>query len=129
MTILDANAILRYLLKDIPEQSQRTKEVIQNGATTNPEILAEVVYVLKGVYDLERSDISLSLKTLLSEIQCKEKAVVLFALDLYSEKPSLDFIDCLLCGYKAKHNASILTFDKALLKELERLSAPFTEQN
>lgn len=50
MKLVDANVILRYLLNDHQEMSQQAKAVIDSGAYTKPEIIAEVVYVLKGVY-------------------------------------------------------------------------------
>lgn len=48
--LIDANVILRYLLEDHPQLSPEAKKVIESGAYTLPEVLAEVVYVLKGVY-------------------------------------------------------------------------------
>ena len=50
MPILDANVILRYLLGDIPEQSAEAQKAVLSGAATTAEVLAEVVYVLAGVY-------------------------------------------------------------------------------
>ena len=35
MPILDANVILRYLLGDIPNQSEKAKDVIIAGASTS----------------------------------------------------------------------------------------------
>ena len=55
--LIDANVILRYLLNDNPEMAQQAKAVIEGGAYTKPEIIAEVVYVLKGVYHATRADI------------------------------------------------------------------------
>ena len=49
MKLVDANVILRYLLNDNQEMAQQAKAVIEGGAYTKPEIIAEVVYVLKGV--------------------------------------------------------------------------------
>ena len=37
--------------------SEMAKDIIEDGAYTLPEVLAEVVYVLKGVYHVERSRI------------------------------------------------------------------------
>ena len=48
MQLIDANVILRYLLNDDREMSQKAKSVISEGAYTKPEIIAEVVYVLRG---------------------------------------------------------------------------------
>ena len=58
MPIIDANTILRYLLGDHPEMSPKAKEMVLAGVQTTAEVLAEVVYVLKGVYHAERHDIA-----------------------------------------------------------------------
>ena len=50
--LLDANAIMRFLLNDIPEQADKTANVIYDGAFTKEIVIAEVVYVLSGVYNL-----------------------------------------------------------------------------
>jgi len=47
-TIIDANVILRYILNDNEAMSAEAKEIIDNKAETLVEVLAEVVYVLKG---------------------------------------------------------------------------------
>ena len=57
MLILDANAILRYLLRDVPEMSEEAREAIMAGASTTAEVLAEVVYVLAGYHHMENQDV------------------------------------------------------------------------
>ncbi len=57
MYLIDANVILRYLLNDEPSMSTKAKEIIAQGAYTKTEIIAEVVYVLSGVYSASRNDI------------------------------------------------------------------------
>lgn len=47
MLLIDANVILRGILNDHPEMAQKAKEVMQAGAYTKPEVVAEVVYVLQ----------------------------------------------------------------------------------
>ena len=48
--LIDANVILRYLLNDVEEMSKKSAEIINAGAFTLPEVIAEVIYVLKSVY-------------------------------------------------------------------------------
>ena len=67
--LIDANIILRYLLNDNPEMSEKAKEIINDGAFTIPEVMAEVIYVLKGVYKVERQEISDVLQEFLKEIK------------------------------------------------------------
>ena len=60
MEIVDANIILRYLLGDVPEFYTRTVEIFDrdNYILILDEVIAEVVYVLQGVFKLERFEIS-----------------------------------------------------------------------
>lgn len=37
--------------------SEKARQIIEDGAFTLPEVIAEVVYVLKGVYKIERDEI------------------------------------------------------------------------
>lgn len=50
MQLIDTNVILRFILNDHDEMSKLATEVIESGAYTKPEVIAEVVYVLKSVY-------------------------------------------------------------------------------
>lgn len=74
--LIDANVIIRFLLNDIPEQADIAAEIIYSGAYTNEVILAEVVYVLVGVYKLERKNVSSLIISLLELIQVENLDVV-----------------------------------------------------
>lgn len=117
MKLIDANVILRYLLNDNQEMAQQAKNVIESGAYTKPEIIAEVVYVLKGVYHASRSDIRVFIHEMLNSIRCAESDAVAYAVDVYAET-SLDFVDCLLIAYHVLGKEEVFTFDKNLSKRL-----------
>jgi predicted nucleic-acid-binding protein len=122
-TILDANSILRFVLQDNLEQADSTEKILLSDESNIPlEVVAEVVYVLQKVYEVERSLISKKLKSLVSirEDLVFEKNVVLYAADIYSST-SLDFVDCLLAGYFKIKKYSIFTFDKSLKKKIQTL--------
>ena len=56
--MLDANMILRYLLNDNADMAEKAEEYINAGdVSTTIEVIAEVIYVLKGVYSLDRDKI------------------------------------------------------------------------
>lgn len=119
--LLDANAVLRYLLEDIQEQSDYVAETIEAGAEVTVEVLAECAYVLSGVYHVSRSDIAESLGILLDEVTCRRKRVAVAALGLYSES-SFDFVDCVLAAEVAENGRKVLTFDKKLQSLLSRVA-------
>ena len=119
--LLDANAVLRYLLEDIQEQSDVVAETIEAGAEVTVEVLAECVYVLSGVYYVSRSDIAESLGILLDEVTCRRKRVAAAALGLYSGS-SFDFVDCVLAAEVSENGREALTFDKKLQSLFSRVA-------
>lgn len=118
MPILDANAILRYLLNDISSQHDTAANAIKQGAYTTTEIIAEVVYVLRGVYNISREDTSWFIHCLLLDINVENKKVLQYALGVYNQT-RLDFVDCILIGYQNIKEMDILTFDKKLNSKLK----------
>ena len=117
MMLLDANYILRYLLHDHDEMFMTAKEVIENHhCFVLNEVMAEVVYVLEGVYKVPREEIVTVLGKFvaLDNIALSEsKKILLSALHLYHDK-KLDFVDSYLCALKQKYE--VQTFDKKLRK-------------
>lgn len=119
-TLLDANAVLRYLLEDVDSQAQIVEGAIAAGAEVTVEVLAECVYVLSGVYGVTRAQIAESLGALLDEVGCPRGKVAMVALGLYSGS-SFDFVDCVLAAEHEVGGRDVLTFDKKLGKLLEKV--------
>lgn len=117
--LLDANAILRFLINDIPEQAQMASFEIYSGAFTIEAVLSEVIYVLDGVYNQTRIDIANRLSDFLDLISIENKSVVKYSLKLFSET-SLDFVDCLLIAYNHVNKTEIFSFDKKLNNRLKK---------
>lgn len=116
MIRLDTNYIIRYVTNDNEEMAKIAENIILNkNSYISNEVLAEVIYVLVGVYDVPKKDISDMLIQLISfdNIQVENKSIVIEALQIFQNK-NLDFVDCLLCSYS--QNDIIKTFDKKLLK-------------
>ena len=88
--LLDANAILRYLLDDDAEMAARTRSALSYGAFLLPEVLAEVVYVLSGVYAVPRKELAEKTIPFLSEIQSAQHDVLVQSFSLlYPVYPSV----------------------------------------
>lgn len=115
--LIDANVVLRYLLGDHPQMSEKARQVIEEGAFTLPEVIAEVVYVLKGVYDIDRVEIGRTIIDFLDEVAVENQETVCEALSLFSET-SLDFVDCILIARHRILDEEIVSFDKKLNKML-----------
>lgn len=60
--------------------------------------------------------------------QCSPEIIILNAdvllrgLDIFDKTPKLDFVDCLLYGYKFEKGINIITFDQKLRKQLDNMS-------
>lgn len=124
MRLIDANVILRYMLNDHDEMAQKARTVIMEGACTTVEVLAEVVYVLNGVYKAQREDISEWVTCLLDDVTIDNRQAILYALRVFGET-SLDFVDCILIGYNRILGQRVFSFDK----KLNRLLNPETENH
>ena len=70
--LIDANVILRYLLNEHAEMSLTARTLISSGNVyTKPEIISEVVYVLKRVYQIDKGNIKNFIHALLNDISPK----------------------------------------------------------
>ncbi len=123
MKILDANMVLRFLVRDNEEMAKKVIELLDTGHClfTN-EVAAEVVYVLGGIYKLNRADISKAMLTFLEVdgVVSTEYDVMSMGLKFFGET-SFDFVDCLLIAYNLQYGYEVCTFDKKLAKYIQKL--------
>lgn len=114
--IFDANMILRYLLNDNPVMYEKSKQLLkEDNVWVTLEVIAEVVYVLRKVYSLDRSQVSCKIRDFAELVKCKENDVLNLSIDTYAIQ-NLDFVDCVLYAYNKVDGFEIATFDKKLLR-------------
>ena len=86
MKIIDANVVLRYLLKDNQKLFEKSVRIIENKEflLTNV-IIAEIVYVLEKVYKIPKNEITSALTELFdsSSIIINDKKLIFSALRNY----------------------------------------------
>lgn len=99
--------------------ANEAKKVIDSGAWTLPEVIAEVVYVLKSVYKIERKEIANAILEILNEVDVEHKNIVKETVEIFSET-NLDFVDCILIAYNKVENIEIFSFDKKLNSKLNK---------
>jgi predicted nucleic-acid-binding protein len=101
-------------MADTAEEIFTTKNVFISN-----EVLAEVVYVLLGVYKISKQDIASELVKLVNfeNISVSNLEIVQQALEIFKEK-NIDFVDSLLCAYSREDE--IVTFDKKLNECISR---------
>ena len=117
MRLIDTNVILRYCLEDNREMLAEAEKIIDEGAFTIPEVLAEVVYVLIKVYGIERSEVCDTLNNLLEDVDVADKSSMLEAISVF-RNTSFDFVDCIIIGRNHILGEEVFSFDKKLNKHL-----------
>ncbi len=120
-TVVDANVILRYLLRD-SENLYKEAETFFGKVIRGEElayipdaVIAEVVYVLEKNYKVSREEISDVLVNLIqiNNISIVDKHIIIKAFDVYSRR-KIDFVDCLICAYSEDYE--VISFDRDVSK-------------
>jgi predicted nucleic-acid-binding protein len=119
--LIDANAILRYLLRDDEGLFQKAVETLEKARTGEERaiilesVLTECVYVLLKVYKVKRSLIAQKLGALLryKGVVNSDKQDLIDSIKLFGET-RLSFVDCLLCIKSKNNDMPIVTFDEEL---------------
>ncbi|AMB86438.1 twitching motility protein PilT [Pseudomonas agarici] len=120
---LDANVLARYLAQDDPAQAAKATALIESlsvaslGYITLVSVV-ELVWVLQSCYQSDKSDILVTLETLLRtrELKVERAEIVWQALRRYTEAKA-DFADCLI--ERSAHAADceyVVTFDSKAAK-------------
>jgi predicted nucleic acid-binding protein len=126
MIFLDANFFLRALTRSNDPGVMRLNEIAgdlfrqaERGEielTTCDAVVAEVAFILtsKAHYQLSAADAAGRIATLLRlrGVKLRDKRIVQEALDLWTEHPSLGFVDALVASYALRFGAELATFDR-----------------
>jgi predicted nucleic-acid-binding protein len=99
----------------------KARRIIEENMVEVPvEVLCEVVFVLSSVYKVGHDRIGLELIGFFNNTLCElhHREAVTKGLELFT-KNNLDFVDCILAGYKIIYGAEIFTFDKKLLRVMD----------
>jgi predicted nucleic-acid-binding protein len=123
MALVDTNIILRYLLNDDSKRSPVAEKIMQDEQVfIITQVIAECIYVLEKIYKAKRSDISSSIKQIISmrNVEVESKEVNLMAVNKYGAS-KLDFVDLLLWANNKLYGFEVKTLDKPLEKMLKEM--------
>lgn len=115
--LIDTNVILRYLLDDNEDMALIAEHLIDGGAWTTPEVLADITYVLETVYELPREDIHAALCIIANHVELRPEEVVAEAIREYGET-KMDFVDCMMTSYAKVENERVFSFDKEINRRM-----------
>lgn len=126
IVFLDANFIIRALL-DPPTDTDRTMAEQANAllraaadakrtVTTSEAVVAEVAHVLSSpdIYRLSPGDVATALKPVLAlpGLLLTSKHLCVRALDIWSSRPRMGFVDALTAAYAEQGDVELATFDR-----------------
>jgi predicted nucleic-acid-binding protein len=126
MLAVDTNVLVRLVVRDDPAQVRAAEEFVTKGAWVSHLVLAETLWVLDSVFELERERMAQAVEMLLNhrDLTLQDADVVTTALGHYRKRSSVDFSDCLVLeiARKAGH-LPMATFDRdfAKLDDVQRL--------
>lgn len=119
MRAVDTNVLVRLVIRDDAKQVAAAEAFVAKGAWVSHLVLAETVWVLESVYELDAPRCATGVDMLLkhASLKLQEPDVVAAALAHFRHRPSLGFSDCLVLeiARKAGH-LPVGTFDKNLGK-------------
>ncbi len=119
MISLDTNVVLRFLLGDVPEQTQKATEAItRNKVYVTDVVVIEVIYVLERVIGLSRQDITKLVTDFLGFSNVVHNTYFLLdTIRLYKNYPSLSVVDCYATTEAKAYNNKLVTFDRRLASQ------------
>jgi len=119
MRAVDTNILVRLVVRDDLAQVRAAEEFITGGAWVSHLVLAETAWVLDAVYDRDAEQLGTAVSMLLNhkELTLQDAEVVTSALEIFRDRPTLGFSDCLVLemARKAGH-LPLGTFDRDLAK-------------
>ena len=119
MRAIDTNILVRLVTRDDPKQVAAAESFVAKGAWVSHLVLAETLWVLEAVYDLDAKRCAIAVEMLLNHrsLTLQDPDVVTAALRHFRRKPSLGFSDCLVLEVARKSGHLPLgTFDRNLGK-------------
>jgi predicted nucleic acid-binding protein len=126
--LVDANWILRYLLRDDEALFLRASALLEKVKTGDEKVIipesvfAECTYILIKIYKVDRSTVAEKLRDLFDYkgVVNGDKKDLADALLLFG-RTNLSIVDCILCAKSKNHGLSLFTFDKNLQKRCRKV--------
>lgn len=118
MKYVDTNILLRFIIDDNKELADIAENILKSDEChLLPEVIPEIIYVLRSVYKYRREDIAQAIQRLLPLVVAKEQLLTNLALTYFAQF-NLDYVDCILLARNKLYGREVATFDKELEKKL-----------
>lgn len=121
--LLDTNVILRFLLQDNKKYYQIASGYFKKAQQKQieveiiPEVILELDYVLRGVYNLSKKEVTNILSKLIKTpyLKIENRELILTVIEEY-EKKSVDLFDIYLFYLAKNKRSEVISFDQDFLK-------------
>lgn len=120
--IIDTNTILRFLTKDVPDQTEAVEKLLKESAVNSlfvPDlVVAEIAFILQSkAYGKSREEIVSIVSQLVNFKKFElDRSLLLKTLTIY-ESSNLSFTDAYVIAHKElERNVPVYTFDKKMQK-------------
>ncbi len=125
--LIDTNILVRFLTGDNPEQMKEAEKAFREakkGMRTlllKPLVVAETCYVLESNYKKPRELVCEAFNKMLTQkwLVVNEREELLFTISRYLE--GIHFVDAYLTACASISGVGVLTFDKKLKKQVEKI--------
>lgn len=120
--IVDTNALLRFLLNDIPQQKKEVEKLLRQAKQNKitlcilPIVIFEIDFTLRKYYQFDKEKVIDKLESIVGTdyMQVEQKEVFFEVLKLY-RVTNISFVDCFLLLQAESRGAELFTFDKKLI--------------
>lgn len=117
MHAVDTNVLVRLIARDDPVQTEAAENFVATGGWVSHLVLAESVWVLESVYELNAQQTATAITMLLEHQQLSLEApdVVRSALSMFEAHNGVGFTDCLIVALaSAAGHTPVGSFDKKM---------------
>ena len=117
MRAVDTTVLVRLLVQDNEAQVAAAERFSGSGAWVSTVVLAETIWVLESVYELDAMAVATAVGMLLGheKVSLEASDAVAEAVRVFREKPGLGFSDCLVLHLaKRAGHTPLGTFDTKL---------------
>lgn len=126
MRAVDTNVLVRLIARDDARQVAAAERFVARGAWVSHLVLAETLWVLESVYEIERAALATVVDMLLDhrDLTVQDADVVAAALADFRQRRGVGFSDCLVAAIARRNgHVPLGTFDRHLakLEDVERL--------
>ena len=126
MRAVDTNVLVRLITRDDEKQVASADAFVSKGAWVSHLVLAETVWVLESVYELDSAQIETAVIMLLNHehLTIQDADVAATAVQDFRKRPAVGFTDRLIVEIARKNgHVPVGTFDRDLgkLEGVERL--------